>query len=94
MPLVWRELGDVTLTIVGAESAAGGARARRPDVEVTGWVEDLEPLIDVARVMVAPLRYGAGMKGKVTQSLAAGLPVVTTPIGAEGLDAAGRPRRC
>ena len=37
--------------------------------------------------MVAPLRYGAGMKGKVTQSLAAGLPVVTTTIGAEGLNA-------
>jgi glycosyltransferase involved in cell wall biosynthesis len=36
--------------------------------------------------MVAPLRYGAGMKGKVTQSLGAGLPVVTTTIGAEGLD--------
>ena len=37
--------------------------------------------------MVAPLSYGAGLKGKVTQALAAGLPVVTTPIGAEGLDA-------
>ena len=37
--------------------------------------------------MVAPLTYGAGLKGKVTQSLAAGLPVVTTAIGAEGLDA-------
>jgi O-antigen biosynthesis protein len=36
--------------------------------------------------MVAPLSYGAGMKGKITQSLAAGLPVVTTPIGAEGLE--------
>ena len=36
--------------------------------------------------MVAPLRYGAGMKGKITQALAAGLPVVTTPIGAEGLE--------
>jgi glycosyltransferase involved in cell wall biosynthesis len=37
--------------------------------------------------MVAPLQYGAGMKGKVTQSLAAGLPVVTTKLGAEGLNA-------
>ena len=36
---------------------------------------------------VAPLRYGAGMKGKVTQSLAAGVPVVTTSVGAEGLQA-------
>jgi glycosyltransferase involved in cell wall biosynthesis len=36
--------------------------------------------------MAAPLSYGAGMKGKVTQSLAAGLPVITTTVGAEGLD--------
>lgn len=35
--------------------------------------------------MVAPLTYGAGQKGKITQSMAAGLPVVTTPVGAEGL---------
>ncbi len=53
---------------------------------MTGWVKDLAPLYASSRVMVAPLRYGAGMKGKVTQSLAAGLPVVTTSIGAEGLD--------
>ena len=36
--------------------------------------------------MVAPIHYGAGVKGKITQSLAVGLPVVTTPIGAEGLE--------
>ena len=39
-----------------------------------------------SRVMVAPLRFGAGMKGKVTQCLAAGLPVVTSTVGAEGLE--------
>jgi O-antigen biosynthesis protein len=50
-------------------------------------VPDLQPLLDRSRALVAPLRYGAGMKGKVTQSLAAGLPVVTTPIGAQGLGA-------
>jgi O-antigen biosynthesis protein len=58
-------------------------------VDVTGWVEDLRPLLEGSRLMVAPLRYGAGMKGKITQSLAAGLPVVTTPIGAEGLETHG-----
>jgi GT2 family glycosyltransferase/glycosyltransferase involved in cell wall biosynthesis/SAM-dependent methyltransferase len=87
MPLVWRELGPVRLRIVGADAPAEVLELAGPDVEVTGWVKDLTPLYDSSRVMVAPLRYGAGMKGKVTQSLAAGLPVVTTPIGAEGLDA-------
>jgi glycosyltransferase involved in cell wall biosynthesis len=87
MPLVWEELGPVGVTIVGARPPAEVVELARPEVDVTGWVQDLTPLYESARVMVAPLRYGAGMKGKVTQSLAAGLPVVTTPIGAEGLEA-------
>jgi O-antigen biosynthesis protein len=62
------------------------ALARTPGVDVLGFVPDLGPLFDSARVFVAPLRYGAGAKGKVGQSLAYGLPVVTTAIGAEGMN--------
>jgi GT2 family glycosyltransferase/SAM-dependent methyltransferase len=87
MPLVWSRLPDIGVTIVGPHAPAEVQALAGPNVEVTGWVEDLQPLIDGARLMVAPLRYGAGMKGKVTQSLGAGLPVVTTPTGAEGLGA-------
>jgi glycosyltransferase involved in cell wall biosynthesis len=54
-------------------------------VEVLGYVADLKPLYDAARVCVAPLRFGAGVKGKVGQSMAYGLPVVATSIGAEGM---------
>jgi glycosyltransferase involved in cell wall biosynthesis len=54
-------------------------------VVVLGYVNDLEPLFDSCRLSIAPLRYGAGLKGKITQSLAWGLPVVTSPTGAEGL---------
>ena len=61
------------------------ALGRLPGIEVLGYVPDLTPHFDVARVFVAPLRYGAGMKGKVGQSLANGLPVVATSIGAEGM---------
>ncbi|MEA2186993.1 MAG: hypothetical protein QOK16_2004 [Solirubrobacteraceae bacterium] len=87
MPLVWKKLGPVVLTIVGPEPPDAVRELAGPAVEVTGWVKDLTPMYESARVMIAPLLYGAGMKGKVTQSLAAGLPVVTTPIGAEGLEA-------
>ena len=86
MPVVRRELSDVQVTIVGSHPPPEVQALASPLVDVAGWVEDLQPLLDGARLMVAPLRYGAGMKGKITQALAVGLPVVTTPIGAEGLE--------
>jgi GT2 family glycosyltransferase/SAM-dependent methyltransferase/glycosyltransferase involved in cell wall biosynthesis len=86
MPVIWRELGDVQVTIVGSAPPPEVVALASPLVDVTGWVEDLQPLFEGSRLMVAPLHYGAGIKGKITQSLAVGLPVVTTPIGAEGLD--------
>jgi glycosyltransferase involved in cell wall biosynthesis len=89
MPLVWAAIGDVRVTIVGSHPPPEVRVLASPLVDVTGWVDDLEPLLRSNRLLVAPLSYGAGLKGKVTQALAAGLPVVTTPIGAEGLDATG-----
>jgi glycosyltransferase involved in cell wall biosynthesis len=56
-----------------------------PGVKILGYVNDLESLFNTCRVFVAPLRYGAGMKGKVGHSLVYGLPLVSTQIGAEGI---------
>ncbi len=56
-----------------------------PGVEVLGQVADLTPVYRRARVSIAPLRFGAGAKGKVGQSLAHGVPAVCTSIGAEGM---------
>jgi len=53
--------------------------------EVLGFVEDLDALLARVRVSVAPLRYGAGLKGKVASALQAGLPTVATSIAAEGV---------
>jgi glycosyltransferase involved in cell wall biosynthesis len=52
---------------------------------VLGHIKDVEPVFDACRVTVAPLRYGAGVNGKVAQSLAWGVPAVVTPIAAEGM---------
>jgi glycosyltransferase involved in cell wall biosynthesis len=52
---------------------------------VTGHVPDVEAQLRQARVFVAPLRYGAGMKGKNGHAMAHGLPVVTSTVGAEGM---------
>lgn len=85
MPLVWRELPRLTCTLVGSHMpdelrALGSLR-----VEVPGQVPDLAPLYRQRRVAVAPLRFGAGIKGKVLEAFAAGRPCVMTPIAAEGL---------
>jgi SAM-dependent methyltransferase len=52
---------------------------------VRGFVPDLGALLDGVRLTVAPLRYGAGIKGKIATSLSHGVPCVTTPLGAEGM---------
>ncbi len=84
-PRVAEQLPDARLKIVGGGAPAPVRALASESVEVTGQVADLADLLDGARVSVAPLRYGAGLKGKVSQALAAGLPVVTTPVGAEGI---------
>ena len=56
-----------------------------PGVRIHGHVPDLQPLLDGARVSIAPLRYGAGVKGKVNQAMAHGLPVVATTAAVEGM---------
>lgn len=61
------------------------ALAAEPGVEVLGFVPDLDALLARVRVSVAPLRYGAGLKGKVASALQAGLPTVATTIAAEGV---------
>jgi GT2 family glycosyltransferase len=84
-PDVRAQLPDVTLTIAGTGSAECVGDLAGGPVIVAGWVADLDDLHDAARCFVAPLRFGAGVKGKIGESLARGLPVVTTRIGAEGL---------
>jgi glycosyltransferase involved in cell wall biosynthesis len=54
-------------------------------VVVTGRIDDLRPAFERARAFVAPLRYGAGVKGKIYTAMSFGTPVVTTSVGAEGI---------
>jgi glycosyltransferase involved in cell wall biosynthesis len=80
---------SVTLRIVGrdAERVVGALAGQHGRVEVLGSVPDLRPHLANARVVVAPVRFGTGMRGKVLEALAMARPVVTTRIGAEGLGA-------
>ena len=90
MPAVWREHPDLKVTIVGGDAPAEVRALASPRVDVVGWVEDLRPLLDRARLFAAPLQYGAGLNGKITQCLAVGLPVVTTSVGAAGIEGLDR----
>ena len=86
MPLIWQQYPDIHLTLLGSNPPAQIRNLQNNRVTVTGYIHDIEPYFLSHRVFVVPLRYGAGMKGKVGQSLSYGLPMVTTSIGAEGFD--------
>ena len=82
-PAIRRRRPDVTLTVAGRISDIARSLGLGSDggVEIKGVVPDLEPLYDAADVFVAPYLYGDGVKTKVLESLARGMPVITTPPG-------------
>ena len=86
-PLIQQKLPGLTLTVVGSHPTEKVRALASDTIKVTGFVENVKPFFAESRVFVCPLRYGAGVKGKVGQSMSYGLPVVMTPIGAEGLGA-------
>lgn len=83
-PLVRQMLPDVGLDIIGDCASSAIAAYDSKDVRILGYIPDVEPYLIEARVFIAPLRFGAGIKGKVGEAMAHGIPVVTTSIGAEG----------
>jgi glycosyltransferase involved in cell wall biosynthesis len=85
LPLIVSEVGEVHVTLAGSKPTDEVLALRSDSIAVPGWLEDLGPLYDQARVAIAPLRFGAGVKGKVGEALARGVPMVATTVGAEGM---------
>jgi GT2 family glycosyltransferase/SAM-dependent methyltransferase/glycosyltransferase involved in cell wall biosynthesis len=85
LPLVRQQLPDVRFHVVGSNPPAELRALQDDTTTITGFVQDLGPLLDRIRLSVAPLRYGAGIKGKIGTSLSHGLPCVATPLAAEGM---------
>ncbi len=86
LPRIHARRPDIALSLVGSDAPpAILALGEREGITVHGHVPDLEPLIDAHRFSIAPLRYGAGVKGKINQALAHGLPVVATRCAVEGM---------
>ncbi|WP_256002395.1 glycosyltransferase [Pedobacter deserti] len=85
MPDVWKEDPDVELTLLGSDPTNEILNLRSGQVHVPGYVKDVSEYFINHRVFVAPLRYGAGMKGKLGQSFEYALPIVSTQVGVEGM---------
>ncbi|HZZ00681.1 MAG TPA: glycosyltransferase, partial [Candidatus Baltobacteraceae bacterium] len=85
LPLLRHAIPGVTTTLAGTDPTRAVRALARRDVAVSGYVADPGAVLERARVFVAPLRFGAGMKGKVVYALAHGIPVVATPVAAEGI---------
>jgi glycosyltransferase involved in cell wall biosynthesis len=85
-PLVRQEVPEVTLKIVGGRPSETLLAYQSNTVEVTGFVDDVRPYMWDSAVFVVPLRMGGGTRLKVVEALAAHVPVVSTALGAEGIE--------
>jgi glycosyltransferase involved in cell wall biosynthesis len=89
-PQIRREVPDAEFWIVGSHPNREIWRlAESPGIHVTGTVEDVRPYYAMAKVAVAPYRYGEGTKIKVVEAMACGTPLVSTSIGCQGLEVVG-----
>jgi glycosyltransferase involved in cell wall biosynthesis len=86
MPIVWRRDTRIDCLLVGSRMPQSIKALARPRLIAIGHVTELTDIFDRVRLTVAPLRYGAGVKGKVVNSFAAGIPCIMTPVAAEGID--------
>ncbi len=86
LPLVQREAPEAEVLLVGRDPAPEVlALADLPGVTVTGFVDDVRPYLERAAVFAAPIRFGAGIQNKVLEAMAMEVPVVASPLAADGL---------
>ena len=86
MPVVRKKIGDIPVYLLGSYPTLEVCSLSSNTVFVPGYLADVNSYFTNSRIFVAPLRYGAGMKGKIGQSLEYGMPIVSTSIGVEGMN--------
>ncbi len=86
LPIIHADVPQAELAIVGRDVPRSIAKLRSPRVQVTGAVESVRPYLASAAVYVAPLRFGSGIKLKILEALTHGKALVTTTVGAEGIE--------
>lgn len=90
LPAILKALPDIIFYIIGSNAPLEILNLANQNVVVKGFVsdEELEQFYGNCRISVVPLRYGAGIKGKVIEAMRYGIPIMTTSIGAEGIEGA------
>jgi glycosyltransferase involved in cell wall biosynthesis len=88
-PRIKKEVPEALFYVVGKDPTRDLQELARsdPSVVVTGTVDDVRPYFDRVKVFVNPVRIGGGFRGKVLEAMSMGLPIVTTSLGAEGVNA-------
>lgn len=87
LPLIRKEVPDVSLTVVGRKPSQRLHKlaASEANIKLTGWVEDIRPFLASSAVCIVPLRIGGGTRLKIFEAMSMGKAVVSTTVGAEGL---------
>ena len=84
LPLILQKLPAARLLVAGAEPPPRHAFSD-PAIELLGFVDDIQPLFSATALFVCPIRSGSGVRVKLLEAFASGIPVVSTYLGAEGL---------
>jgi sugar transferase (PEP-CTERM/EpsH1 system associated) len=88
LPIVRKSIPDCTFTIAGQRPVKSvAALGSNPGIRVTGYVDDVRQVGSECGVFVVPLQAGSGVRVKILNAMSMGLPVVSTSVGAEGIDA-------
>jgi glycosyltransferase involved in cell wall biosynthesis len=84
-PLIMKRLPKAKFYVIGDKAPPSVIALASENIVITGLVPDAKPYFDTVKLSVAPLRYGAGIKGKLNQSMGLGVPAVATSVAVEGM---------
>src|SRR5690606_8181084 len=85
LPHLQNLLPGIKTRVIGSNMPESVRSLASSQIEMLGFIENIEPHLQLARVSIAPLRYGAGVKGKVNEAMNYGIPVVATACAVEGM---------